>query len=214
MLQLTQTEKTTIYTTIRMCVYFALLILAAVGVWKLARVLGVDTFDENGIVENVQCGILIVTATLFAVIGCCHKSMRMAVMCLVGLCILGLCREQDAWFDAHLPVLSWRIGYFFPALMAIYGLWHFKTFKKEVIELLRTPAVSLMFCAMVMVIPCAQCIGHRPLIAAVMVDDNSGAVFAIRRMIEETGELLGYLLIFLAAIELIFNLKKSSNTSV
>lgn len=214
MLQLTQTEKTTINTAIRMCVYFALLIVTTVGVWKLARVWGVDTFDENGIIENIQCAILIITAVMFTIIACCHKSVRMAIMCLVALCILGLCREQDAWFDAHLPILSWRIGYFFPALAVVCGLWHFKSFKKQVIELLRTPAVSLMFCAMVMVIPCAQCIGHRPLIAAVMVDDNSVEVFAVRRMIEETGELLGYLLIFLAAIELIFNLKKSSNTSV
>ncbi len=214
MLQLTQAEKTTICIAVRMCVYFAMLILTTVGVWKLARVLGVDTFDENGLVENVQCVLLVATAVLFMVIWYCNKSVRMAVMGLVVLCILGLCREQDAWFDTHLPVFSWRIGYLFPTLSVVHGLWHFKSFKKQVIELLRTPAVSLMFCAMAMIIPCAQCIGHRPLIAAVMIDDNPRAVFAVRRMIEETGELLGYLLIFLAAVELIFNLKKLSRSSV
>ena len=208
MFQLTQSEKIVLSSTMRMILYFFALICVAVGIWKLADMLGTETFTENGIVENVQCVLLVLAGSIFGAIAWFHRSVGIVLMGLVSLCVLGFCREQDALLDEYLPVLSWRIGYFFPAFVTFYGLNHFRSFVRQVVAFLKTPAFSLMFCAMVMVIPFAQCIGHRPLIASVIEQSDSSTVFAIRRMIEESGELLGYVLIVLAAVELIFNLKK------
>ena len=208
MIQLAQSEKTVLFTTMRMSIYFVVLTLVSVGIWKIADVFGGAAFGENGIIENTQCVFLMIAGFIFALSAWKNKANRIAMLGLSALCMLGICREQDAWFDANLPILSWRVGYIFPVLVSIYGLCHFKNFKKQILDLLKTPACSLMFSAMVVIIPFAQCIGHRPLIKAVIESDDSGIVFAIRRMIEESGELLGYLMIVLAAIELLMNLHK------
>ena len=208
MLQLTQNDKKTLSISVRMLVYFFILVGTTVGIWKLAHILGSNTFGENGLVENVQCVLLVLAALILGVAAWKHPSMRIVSLGLMSLCVLGLCREQDAWFDAHLPIVSWRIGFFFPALVVGYGLCHMKAFVHQIVAFLRTPSVALMFCAMVMVIPFAQCIGHKPLIADVVDQCNSASIVAIRRMIEESGELLGYLMLVLAALELIFDSKK------
>ena len=208
MFQLTQNDKKTLCVAMRTLIYFVILLATSVGIWQLAHICGSDAFSENGLVENVQCVLLIVSMVILSVVTWKHSSMRIVSFGLMSLCILGLCREQDAWFDGHLPILSWRVGYFFPATVLCYGLWHMKTFVHQIVAFLRTPSFALMFCAMVMIIPFAQCIGHKPLIVDVVDQCNSSAIIAIRRMIEESGELLGYLMLVLAALELIFDSKK------
>ncbi len=213
MLQLTQNEKRTLNTTMRMVVYFFVLIAVMLGIWKLTDIWGPDTFDENGIIENAQCVILAAAFILFGVMAWKNKSYRLILTGLMSLCILGICREQDAWFDMYLPLVSWQIGYFPIVFTMLYDVEHFKHFKKQLIDFLQTPGFSLMFCAMVMIIPGAQCIGHRPLIEAVVPGESGIAVHILRRMIEESGEIIGYVLILLAAIELSLNLRKNSTNS-
>ncbi|MBQ3695642.1 MAG: hypothetical protein II938_01555 [Alphaproteobacteria bacterium] len=195
---------------IRMAVYFCVLIVSAIGIWGLVEIFGVRAFNENGIIENTQFALLMVSTVIFGVIAWRDKSVRMAALGLMALCMLGLCREQDAWFDDHLPIISWRIGYVFPILLILNGFRKLRVFKRQLIMIIQSPAFYMMFCAMVMVVPFAQCIGHRPLIANIIGKVSLGKILAIRRMIEESGELLGYTMLVLAAIELAIDLRKIS----
>ena len=203
-------EKEIFLSSIRFVSYFFVLIALSVWMWKLAEHYGRDTFGENGIVENSQNIVLLASSCVFGWLAWMNKTCRSVLLCLGSLCLLGLCREQDAWFDEVLPIVSWRIGYLFPCLAALNGLRQPAVFKRQVLHFLQTPAFYLMFAAMMMVIPFAQCIGHKSFIAAVVASEDGELIRALRRMIEESGELMGYALILLAGIELFLNIKSVS----
>ena len=67
----------------------------------------------------------------------------------------------------------------------------------------------MMMTAVVIIIPVAQCLGHRSFLVDLMGDDNLNA-FLMRRILEEPIELLGYVQILLASIEFAIELKGTS----
>ena len=191
----------------RLIVYFFGLIGIVVGIWYLADFFERDTFSENGIIENTQCIVLGIAALVFGWTAYQFKSHRPLLLGLMSLCLLGICREQDAWFDETLPILSWRIGFILPTLALCNGLRDIKSCKRQLMHFLSMPASYIMYCAMLVIVPLAQCLGHKALILAVVEPDNVYLARGVRRLVEESAEFLGYILILIAAIELYLNIK-------
>jgi len=204
---LSQHEQQLAFYWMRLIIYCFSLIGIVIGIWYLTDYFESDTFSENGIIENTQCVILGLATAVFAWAAYRFKTYRILLTGFMSLCLFCIFREQDAWFDALLPVFSWRIGFIFPALAILYGLLNIKSTKRQVIHFLSTPASYIMYCAMIVFVPTAQCLGHKSFILSIVGPNNVELARGVRRMIEESAELLGYILILIAAVELYLNIR-------
>jgi hypothetical protein len=63
----------------------------------------------------------------------------------------------------------------------------------------------MMCCALIIIIPIAQCIGHGPFVRAVL---NRQDIAAIKELFEECSETMGYMLLLLSSVECAFYLRK------
>ncbi len=206
-----QREQNIIWMVVRQVAYTTCLVLITMFLWKLGAWYHEVIFNEGGLVENIQCVVLAVAMLLFGWCAVLYKNWRPLLVAFGSLCLFALCREQDAFLDAHIPLISWKFCFVFPMAATCYMGLRFKGLKKYLFSFFEMPAFHLMMAAMIVIIPVSECIGHKPMIAAVLGGDDFGLGKPIRRMIEEGGELLGYFLVLFAAIELILNIRSYKN---
>ncbi len=200
-------EKKTLFFLMRQFAYFGLLTLCAISLWGFARIYHSDLYEEYGLVENLQEVLLLVAFFAFGLWGVLFKKERILSFCLMTLPLLAACRELDAFFDDLLPVIGWRFAWIFPVSATIYALFHFNQLRPLLVRFINSPAFYLMMMAMMVVIPIAQCIGHKSLIITVTGTTENARI--LRRLFEESIELEGYLLIFFSSFEYYFSFLKS-----
>ena len=225
---MTSAEKNVLASTCRLGGYFLLLIVVMQGVYQVAERYGRLTFYEGGPIENAQLVLLALSAFLFGVQAIILKNHRALLLGLGSLCVFAFCRELDAFWDKRLPVIGWKFAFLFPLAAGGYALSRWQSFRKSLVLFLASPAFYLMMAAMIIIIPVAQCVGHKPMIknaVGVNVDlytnKNMRAledayvdislnidIRSIRRLFEESTEFMGYTLIILSALELFFLLRK------
>lgn len=199
-------EKRSLIKTVRLGIYFFVLLFLVLGLWAMSKCYGTDTFLEGGIVENLQLTLLLVSSLVFLAEGFRSKLYSPLLFFFASLTAFAFIRELDSFFDKLIPIISWKFAWFLPLL----GAWNLfkkrKNFRKIFFSFLDSSAFQLMFIAIIVFIPLAQCIGHRPFIAhSIGTSDN---LIAIRRFIEETMELMAYVLVFLSSIEVYLGLVK------
>ena len=205
-LGISKEEKIICFNLFRLGIYFFLLMLLAFGMWGIANIYGTKTFEEYGLVENLQIIMLILSGIIFLYMGWRRIFCRPLSFLFASLTFFASIRELDAFFDRILPIISWKFAFLFPLL----GLWFlFKKrheIRRSAFNFFNSPSFYLMLSAMIIFLPLAQCIGHKKMI----VDVLGGAKNAIyvRRLIEESMELMAYVLILLSAIELRWSAKK------
>lgn len=204
-MNLTKNEKFIILKTLRLVIYFAILIGAVYGIHFLATFLREDTFVENGVIENIQLSLLALAGIIFSIEAFIFKKYRPIFFLLASLCFLACCRELDEVLDRKFAPISWRIGFIFP-VAALINIWlHRKNITKSLLKFLDSPAFYMMFSAMVAILPFGELIGHGPFIVSVLGSENKAA---IKELFEEACELLGYLIILLSTFECFLFVRK------
>ena len=197
---MTATEKTTILSAVRQLLYCA----GCFGVTFLQYVIAAackeKTFDENGILENFQLGELLIACVLFLVVSLRRKDFHKLGIVFASLCAFAACRELDALFDDCIPVIGWKFAFLFIAAATVYAFLNWKRTHEEIFCFLRSPAFPMMCFVIIIVIPVAQCIGHRSFVANVLQMDHIGS---IKEFIEESIETIGYFILLCSAIELL-----------
>lgn len=200
-------EKSTVLFLMRQVIYFALLTLCSVGMWRAAKIYHSALVEEYGFIENIQVILLVLTAGIFAFWAGKYSKERVLSLFLMTLPLTAACRELDAFFDGVLPIIGWQFSLFFLLIAGIYVLLHWADFRKSFIKFLNSPAFYLMFSTMIMIIPIAQCIGHKSFIVDVIGNATDARI--IRRLFEESIELEGYLLILFSSLEYYFSQLRS-----
>ncbi len=188
----------------RQCLYIALFFIAVFLLRLVAMKFGFRTFDEHMAVENMQIVMLALSALCFAVSAGLFRNFRELCLLLCGLCCLAVFRELDKFFDALLPLVSWKIGFIFVVLPLAYACRRLPQFIRQVMALCRMPAFAMMACAFMVVIPMAQLIGHKAFLVLVLQVEHYGVV---KQLIEESVEYLGYCMLFCSSIEAMFNFR-------
>ena len=210
MLKLTKSEKAICYNVVRMFIYFCILLAFIFLMHFLAAKYHAETFAEGGLVENIQLFLLISSGLIFLAQVRLRPEYACVLWMLASCSFLGACRELDMFFDEHLPIISWRIGFVF-VLVAFYKAWQYRwCLKKTLIRFFTSPSFYMMSCAMVIIIPIAQCIGHRPFVVNIL---GTTRIAPIKELFEEATEAMGYLLIFLSSLECFWSLPKTVNIS-
>ena len=194
---------------LRQFIYLVILVLTVLMFWKTGDVYKSATVQEYGIFESLQSVILFLIATSFLLQARRNRTYRPVLISLGMLALAALVREQDAYFDEMIPCIGWTWCWLFPITGFIILLRHRHTLADSLSTFLRSNAFHMMMTAVVIIIPVAQCLGHRSVLVDLMGDDNLNA-FLMRRILEEPIELLGYVQILLASIEFAIELKGTS----
>lgn len=207
-MNLQQNEKNIMFRLCRQFIYFVLIFAFILGMHFLAHVYGVDTFEENSVVENIQLSLLLFSAVCFCSQAGFYKDFRSVLFLLASCCLLAACRELDAIFDKIIPVLHWKFAFVFPFAAVVYAYMHRSGVKKSLLKFFAMPAFDMMYLTAIIILPIAQCVGHRAFVKNVLGMNHIGN---IKELYEESLEVVGYFLIFLSSIEMYFNLKEEKS---
>ncbi len=204
-------EKTIVFNVIRQFIYFCVVFAFVLFLVYLSSIYHSKTFAEHGVVENIQLGLLLSSGLIFLVQLKLRPEYACVLWLLASCSFLAACRELDMFFDEHLPVISWRIGFIFPLIAFGKAYQYSYCLKKTLIRFFTSPSFYMMSCSMIIIIPVAQCIGHRPLMVNVL---NTTGISAVKELFEEACEAVGYLMILLSSIECYFSLPKTVNLKI
>lgn len=206
---MTDTDKSTIFSTIRQFLYCA----GCFGVMFLQHAIAAvckdKTFDENGILENLQLGELLLACALFFCVSFICKNFHNLGVVFASLCAFAACRELDSFFDDHIPLIGWKFAFLFVVLAIGYAMKNWRKTREELLLFFRHPSFPMMCCAMSVIIPVAQCIGHRSFVVNVLQVEHVGS---IKEFIEESIETVGYFILICSAIELFWHSRQSNDT--
>ena len=205
MMELSKKEKTVFLRVFRQTLYFMLVFSFIFFIHFLADIYKSKTFDEHQIVENLQLIFLFLSGSFFVAEAVFYKKYRTVLLLLASLCFFASFRELDKFFDRNMPFISWKVAYLFPLSAIIYAKFHFKNLRNTLIDFYSSPAFFMMCCAMIIVLPIAQCIGHGSFVREVLGDFRVGD---IKEFFEESCETMGYFIILLSSIETYFGLLK------
>ena len=199
-MMMTGTEKSTVFTAIRQLLYCAGCFGVTFLQYTIAAACKEKTFDENGILENFQLGELLLACALFLIVSLRRKDLHKLGIVFASLCAFAACRELDALFDDCIPIIGWKFAFLFIAAATVYAFINWKRTREEIFCFLRSSAFPMMCFVIIIVIPVAQCIGHRSFVANVLQMDHIGS---IKEFIEESIETIGYFILLCSAIELL-----------
>ncbi len=206
MLKLTKPEKTICFNVVRQFIYLCIIFSFIFFMHFLSAHYHRHTFAEGGVVENLQLTLLLSSGIIFLMQIRLRPEYAPVLWLLASCSFLASCRELDRFFDHNLPIISWKIGFIFP-LIAFYKAYRRRWYlKKALLRFFTSPSFYMMCCAMIIILPIAQCIGHRPFVTNVL---GTPRIAYIKELFEESTEAMGYLLIFLSSIECFWSLPKT-----
>lgn len=198
MFSFSKKEKTVFLRTFRQTVYFLLVFSFIFIVHFIASIHKTETFEEHSIVENLQLIFLLVSGSVFFTEAMLYKKFRPVLFLLASLSFLASCRELDMFFDRNVTIIGWEIGFVFPFAAMVYAYKNRRTLRNTLIEFYASPAFYMMCCAMIIILPIAQCIGHGPFVRDVLGNYRAAD---IKEFFEESCETIGYFIILLSSFE-------------
>jgi len=182
----------------RYSVYTLLIAALSVMLPDIVRHQGVAFFYENGTIEWLQFSLLGASVLLFALGALCLPAHRRLAALLGCVAAFAATREMDRVLGRLLPVVSWKIGGLFLVAAGWLLLRHGRVLLSQIAAFLRTPAFVMLWAGFVIAVPLAQLVGHAPFFRLFMDEVH---VRDIKRVFEESGEFMGYLILLFGTLE-------------
>jgi hypothetical protein len=158
-------------------------------------------FREGGPVEWAQFILLVATSVLCLVSAAWRPAWRGCLLALATAAGLAAVRELDSTLDRAIRFGGWKLPFALLLLVGAVAVYrHRASLRRGLIPLLSDRSFALFWCGLVIAIPFAQLAGHGPFLELVLGDAYDRSQ---KRLFEELGELIGYVLIFLGAIEVL-----------
>jgi hypothetical protein len=198
---LTKEEKVTVISVlIRLSIYTTMITAFALSLKTIIIHEGLDAFYEGHWVENLQMLLLALTAIIYGAIAkLSAKDHGVLAKAMALLAIFAVVREGDAFWDRVIPVLGWELlGTVVFAVLVYVIVQGRQYFPRQVATFMGMRGMTLAWAGFMVAIPLAQIVAHGPLFQLIM-----GAEYmnTFKRMIEETLELVGYMMIFFSSVE-------------
>ena len=177
--------------------------LACLGIvileYMLASIYKARTFEEQGPVENLQLILLLMASALFFAKSIHEKRFARSCLCFTGMCLFAIGRELDSFLDKNIGFIGWKIAFVMLIAPGVYCILDWRRTLMEFMVIARKRSFTLMYCAVIVLLPIAQCIGHKPFIINVLETSHVGL---IKELIEESIETIGYFLVLCSSVEL------------
>lgn len=198
---LTKEEKVTVISVaIRLSIYTAMITAFALSLKAIIIHEGLDAFYEGHWVENLQMLLLALTAIMYgAVAKLSSQNQDVLAKAMALLAVFAVIREGDAFWDRVIPVLGWKLlGTLVFAALVYVIVQGRQYFPRQLATFMGMRGMTLAWAGFMVAIPLAQIVAHGPLFQLIM-----GAEYmnTFKRMIEETLELVGYMMIFFSSVE-------------
>lgn len=200
-------NRTLFYSLLRQFLYLITLTIVVFIFWKIGDTFKSATVQEYGIFETMQSIVLGLIAVSFGFQAYHNKDYRPILFSLSMLALAALVREQDAYLDKLIPYIGWTWCWLFPISGLIYLIRSRRTIRAAMETFLKSNSFHMMVTAVIIIIPIAQCLGHRSFLADLLGDTKINT-FLVRRILEEPIELIGYIQILLASVESSLELRK------
>ena len=193
--------------TARQIIYLVVLSLIVVGFWKIGDIYKNGAVLENGIFEVIQSVVLALAALIFGISSLRNKELRPVLFLMSMMALSAVIREQDAFFDELIPVIGWKWCWIFPVAGIVNIIRNRSSLQTQVNTFLTSNSFHMMMTAAILMIPVAQCLGHRSFMADLLNNKMYDAVL-VRRILEELVELIAYIMLVFAAIESMLEFRK------
>ncbi len=190
--------KTSIYTVLRFAAYTAVIVCLAASLPLLLRNGSALSFGENQFIEWIESALLLAVSLVALWGGYRAPASRRVMFLLASVAIFATCRELDMLLDVIVPVIGWKVG----GIVLVFGAWrtyiHRREFIRQLDAFLRSQAFALLWAGFILAAPFAQLIGYAGFLKQLMGDDY---MRDYRRVIQESAELFGYVLLVAGALE-------------
>ena len=196
-----------------LAVFLTTAALTAAGVWNpdsLRMQVFTGPADLRGTseyspVELLQLGILMVSGLLMAGLARDHRGFRPLAIAIGGMAFVMLVRELDYFFDRYLVDNLWQaVTAIAGAALVAYLYRHRRRFGLNLARGWPSPALTLRFAGVGIMVPFSLLVGHEPLWLSVLGDDFQ-RIFMLA--VDEFIVLSGYLLLMLGIVEIVFEFR-------
>jgi len=183
---------------LRYAAYTILIFAVTISLPEFLQDESIGVFKEGGAVQWCQFMLLVATSGLYfyeAFFSHHHQTIFHFLGCLSAFAAI---RELDAFLDRVIPLMGWKIG-FLVILYALFSAYaHRKIFLRQIRIFLKTHSVVILWAGFIIAVPIGQLLGHGDFLQALMGDNYERNY---KRVIEETLELIGYILVFAGTVE-------------
>jgi hypothetical protein len=161
-------------------------------------------FKEDGPIEWFQFGVLVTASAVFLLGGFALVNFRQVLYLMAFVSVFAAIRELDAFLERAIPWIGWKIA-FIAILYAVGSAYTKRTLvKRQLPPFLATRAFAILWAGFLVAVPFGQLIGHGAFLQVVMGDDYNRDY---KRVIEETLETMGYILVLIGSFESILQLR-------
>lgn len=192
-------------TLLRFIGYTSLITIFTTSLPLLVRDGQAEVFRENGLLEWGEFSLLISASTLFFIAARVLRAFRELFLALGSFSGFAAIRELDGLLDAWRFLGGWKFG-FGLILYASCLIYKQKArFARQLAEFLSTSAFAVLWSGFIVAIPVAQLVGHGPFLQALMREHYQ---WGFKHAIEECGEFVGYLMLWVGSIESLLQMKR------
>ncbi len=159
----------------------------------------VAIFGEGGAVEWAQFGVLLLAVAGFAFGAARLPRFRQCFLLLALAAAVALVREADSPLNAVLPHVGWKLPATLVVLAAVILIWREPArLGAQMKQFASCRGLPLLWAGLVVAVLFAQLVGHGRFLQLLMKQDY---VRDYKRVVEELGELFGYVLVLFGTIE-------------
>lgn len=208
---------------LRLVLYLAITIAAfgAITIVAVESFNPVTLFEDDGPWEWLEFYLLMASAAMFFANACRHEIYTHILKLCGLLALFGGFRELDYFLDGLVFQGAYKVINGVILILFVYLVWmHRWTLTKTLARFTKTAPFYLLVAAALVVVY-SQIIGQAELWKAIM---EPVYIRAVKRVVEELAEFMGYLLLLFAAIETCFlndahphpspSVEKHSNSSI
>jgi hypothetical protein len=185
-------------TILRFFLYSLAILVIMLSLPTLIESGGIGTVKENGPIEWLQFGLLVATCLVFIGESFRNRCFRNLFLVMAAVCAFAAVRELDSIMLQLVPRFGYKVGFIFIAGALIYVCATARECRAQCVRFVPTRSFAILWAGFVVAVPFAQLIGHGSFLQIVMGDDYNRDY---KRLIEELGELMGYILLLIGSIE-------------
>ncbi|MBE0536234.1 MAG: hypothetical protein IH624_11250 [Phycisphaerae bacterium] len=197
----------------RFLIYTLVIFAVAVSLPIVIEYGDIVVFAEGGPIEWLQLTLLMIAAGFLLSNALFRKGEFRELFCLLALALLSaVSRELDSTLNRYLSMGGWGVPVAACAITGTLLFWRrADALMPQVRQFVGTRAFALMWCGFIVAVPYSQLVGHGKFLELLMGDDY---VRNYKRVIEELGELLGYLLLLIGSLEAVCQQKENDDAHV
>ncbi len=167
--------------------------------------------NENNAIEIAQQSLLIISI-LVGFMSLAYTKNYKSFMSVLSLFIaMHLIRELDVWFDYYIPYLEWfPIVLVLALIMLVILIKNFKAFLHQIKSVSQTIGFGILLISLAFLHVFTRIYGKPSNWRNIMGDNY---LYSVERASEESVELVAYMMILIAVVELLIFVKKDKLSS-